>query len=170
MQNYGLAERLPWPQDEVADSNSSQAIGDMPLSSLDVSVIGYRGDIEEIEYNHEEATVGEMIGDLVTIDTGHSDVNEPTQAKRCYIVEGLANNMVDPALGIDATVVSTMDVGFGPSNMDKDINCDKGHTQPSSDGCNFEAGVLGERHLANMVRWNTAPPRKVLRERDRWVW
>ena len=63
--------------------------------------------------------------------------------------------MVDPALGIDATVVSTMDVGFGPSNMDKDITCDKGHTQPSSDGCNFEAGVLGERHLANMVRWNT---------------
>ena len=60
--------------------------------------------------------------------------------------------MVDPALGIDATVVSTMDVGFGPSNMDKDINCDKGHTKPSSDGCNFEAGVLGERHLANMVR------------------
>ena len=37
----------------------------------------------------------------------------------------------------------------------KDISCDKGHTQPQRDGCKSEVGVLGERHLANMVRWNT---------------
>ena len=41
-------------------------------------------------YNHQyshngdkEATVGEMIGDLVTIDTGHSGGHKPNQAKRC---------------------------------------------------------------------------------------
>ena len=96
MRNYGLTERLPWPQDEVADGNSSQTNRDTPLSSLDVSVIGDRGDIEEFEYNHSETTVGEMVGDVVMIDTGHSNVYELAQAKRCYIVEGLANNMVDP--------------------------------------------------------------------------
>ena len=111
--------------------------------------ICHRRSWEEVEYNHEEATVGEMIGDLVTIDTGHSDVNEPTQAKRCDIVEGLANNMVDPALGVDVTVVSTMDVGFGHSYMDKDISCDNGHTQPPSGWCDFEAGVLGETREAS---------------------
>ena len=37
MRNYDLMERLPWPQDEVAASNSSQADGDTPLSSLDAS-------------------------------------------------------------------------------------------------------------------------------------
>ena len=71
MRNYGLTESLPWPQDEVADSNSSQTNGDTPFSSLDESVIGDRGDIEEVEYKHGEATVGEMIGDVVVIDTGH---------------------------------------------------------------------------------------------------
>ena len=30
-----------------------------------------------------------------------------------------------------------------------------GHTQPQGKGCNFEEGVLEERLLANMVRWNT---------------
>ena len=84
MQNYGLIERLPWPQDEVADSNSSQANGDTRLSSLDVSPTGH---IDEVEYNHGEATTGEMIGDVVTIDTGHSNVIESTQSKSCYKVE-----------------------------------------------------------------------------------
>ena len=66
MQNHGLIERLPWPQDEVADSNSSQENGDMRLSSLDVSATG---DIDKVEYKHGEATTGEIIGDVVTIDT-----------------------------------------------------------------------------------------------------
>ena len=39
MRNCGLTESLPWPQDEIADDNSSQANGDTPLVSLDVSVI-----------------------------------------------------------------------------------------------------------------------------------
>ena len=36
-----------------------------------------------------------MIVDVVTIDTGCSDMNKPTQDKGGYIVERLANNMVD---------------------------------------------------------------------------
>ena len=50
MQNYGLMEgELPWSQDEFTASNSSQANGDTALSSLDVSVIGDRVDIDEFE-------------------------------------------------------------------------------------------------------------------------
>ena len=81
MRNYGLAERLLLPQDEIADGNLSQANADTPLSSLDVSVIGDRGDTEEVGYNTVEAAVGESIGDVVTIDTGHSDVTKPSQEK-----------------------------------------------------------------------------------------
>ena len=54
MRNCGLTESLPWPQDEIADDNSSQANGDTPLVSLDVSVIVDRGDTEEVGYNTVE--------------------------------------------------------------------------------------------------------------------
>ena len=42
-----------------------------PISSLDVSVVGDRADIDEFEYKHGEATIEEIIGDDVMIDTGH---------------------------------------------------------------------------------------------------
>ena len=61
MRDYGLMKRLTRPQDEVAASNSSQADGDMPLSSLDASSTGDLGDIDEFEHKHGEATVGEMM-------------------------------------------------------------------------------------------------------------
>ena len=101
MQNYGLMERLPWPQDEIADSNSSQVTGYTPLSSLDVSVIGDRVDIDELWYKYGEATFEEMFDDEVTIDTEHGNVTEHTQAKSCC---KLANLMVEPDQGVDVTV------------------------------------------------------------------
>ena len=133
----------------------SQANADTPLSSLDVSVIGDRGDTEEVGYNGEEATAGEMIVDVVTIDTGRSDMNEPAQDKGGYIVERLANNMVDPGLGLALTVASTLDVGTDHCYKYKDISGNKRHTQPPSDWCNLKARVLGEGYLANMVRRKT---------------
>ena len=51
---HGLTEELPWPQDEIDDSNLSQVYEDTPPSSLDVSVTG------EVEYNHGGITAGEM--------------------------------------------------------------------------------------------------------------
>ena len=74
---------------------------------------------KEVEYDTVKAAVGEMIGDVVMMDTGHSDVNEPAQAKRGYIVERLANNMVDPGLEFATTVVCTMDIGVDHHYMDK---------------------------------------------------
>ena len=47
-------EELPWPHDEVDDSNLSQVYEDTPPSSLDVSVTG------EVEYNHGGVTAGEL--------------------------------------------------------------------------------------------------------------
>ena len=63
--------------------------------------------------------------------------------------------MVDPALGVDATVVSTVEVGFNPSYIDEEISCDKGHTQPQRDGCKRDArreasgqhGQMEHRHF-----------------------
>ena len=106
MRNNGLTERLPWSQDEIADNKSSQANGETPLSSLDVSGIGDRGDNEEVGYNTVEETIGEMIGDAFTIDTGDSDMNKLAQVKIGYIVEGLANNMAVPGLGVATTRTS----------------------------------------------------------------
>ena len=54
IRNHGLTEELPWPHDEVDDSNLSQVYEDTPPSSLDVSVTG------EVEYNHGGVTAGEM--------------------------------------------------------------------------------------------------------------
>ena len=62
---------LPCSQEATTTSNSSQANGDTPISSLDVSVVGDRADIDEFEYKHGEATIEEIIGDDVMIDTGH---------------------------------------------------------------------------------------------------
>ena len=36
IRNHGLTEELPWPHDEVDDSNLSQVYEDTPPSSLDV--------------------------------------------------------------------------------------------------------------------------------------
>ena len=58
MRDYGLMDRLPWPQDEVAASNSSLADGDTPLSSLDASATRDLWDIDEFENKHGEPTVG----------------------------------------------------------------------------------------------------------------
>ena len=60
MRNYGLTEELPCPQDEIDDSNLSQAYEDTPLSSLDVSVTGDHGDTDKVEYNQGGATAWEM--------------------------------------------------------------------------------------------------------------
>ena len=61
--------------------------------------------------------------------------------------------MIEPAQGEDATVVSTIDVCIDSTYVN--INYDNEHTQPKRHRCNFEAGVLREKLLANMVRWNT---------------
>ena len=67
--NYCLTEELPWPQDDVDNSNLSKAYKDTPLSSLDVSITGGHGYIDEAEYNQGGATAGEMI-DKLQIDGG----------------------------------------------------------------------------------------------------
>ena len=105
MRNYGLMEgELPWPQEMVTTSNSSQANGNTPIASLDMTVVGDLVDIDEIEYTHVEATIEEMIDDGVKIGTGHGDMTEQSQAKRCCNVEHLSNHMIEPAQGEDATV------------------------------------------------------------------
>ena len=88
-----------------------------------------------------------MFDDEVTIDTEHGNVTEHTQAKSCCKVHQLANLMVEPDQRVNATVVSTVDVSFGPTYV-------KEHTQPQWKWCNFEEGVL---------TWSDgtpAPPRK----------
>ena len=57
----------------------------------------------------------------------------------------MAHHMVDHALGMDVIGVNT-----------KDISCDRGHTHPQKDGCRSEVEVLRERHLVNMIGWNTS--------------
>ena len=57
---HGLTEELPWPQDEIDDSNLSQVYKDAPLPSLGVSVAGDRGDMGKVEYDNGGAAAGEM--------------------------------------------------------------------------------------------------------------
>ena len=95
-------------------------------------------------HKHGEATVEEMIGNEDIIDAEYDNVTEPTQAKSCHKIEDLTNHMVDHALGMYGIGVNT-----------KAISCNKCHAQPQKDWCRSEVEVLGERHLVNMVRWNT---------------
>ena len=79
MKNYHLIDTMPWPQDEVAVSNSSPADGDTPTSSLDASATGDLEYIDEVEHKLRGATAGGMIGYEDAIDTVHGRVAEPSQ-------------------------------------------------------------------------------------------
>ena len=88
--------------------------------SVDVPIIGDHGDIKEGGDSIVELIIGEMIDEVTTMDTGQGEANDPAQAKGSHTVEVLGHSMVDMALEVAATLVSTLAIGINRCSMNKD--------------------------------------------------
>ena len=89
--------------------------------NVDVPIIRDHGDIKEGGDSTVESIIEELIGDVTTMDTGQGKAKDPAQAKGSHTVEALELSMVDMALEVATTMVSTVAINIDRCSMDKDI-------------------------------------------------
>ena len=70
----------------------------MTLLSVDIPIIRDHGDITEGGDSNVEPIIGEMIGDVIAMDTGQGEADDPARAEGSHMVEVLEHSMVDMAL------------------------------------------------------------------------
>ena len=137
MANYSLMEgELPWPGEDlsvVTTSNSSQANGDTPFSSLDISMVGDRVDNDGFECNYGEATLEEVTGDEVKKDIGPGDVTEHSQAESSLRFKPLVSYKIETAPEEDET--STVGTSVDVTNRNESITCNKEHISAQGPCC-----------------------------------
>ena len=99
-----------------------------------------------------------MFSEVITMDTGQGEAKDPGRGRGSHTVEVLVHNMVDMALEVATTAVSTVAIGIDCCSMDQETSCKERHARPPGVGCDSETRVLGKGYLANMMRWDTDTP------------
>ena len=113
---------------------------------------------------HGGATLEEVTGDELNKDIGPGDMTEHSQAEGCFRLNPWASHIMETAPGEDATVASIVGASIDVTNSNENFTCINGHTQSQAtcyqasqegNGNTLGTGVLGERILTNMIRWDT---------------